>query len=152
MVASARNRSREYGIPCTITHNDFEIPEVCPIFGIQLEFGTTAVHDRSPSLDRIIPHLGYVPGNVAVISHRANQIKNSGTAEEHRKIADWIEQSQCPSISDQFVSLMKIAKPMQSERIAKIQFSDEHRAKLSLVASKRWKKKREMDALESLFA
>ena len=26
-----------------------------------------------------------------VISHRANSIKNNGTVEEHRKIADWME-------------------------------------------------------------
>ena len=34
------------------------------------------------SLDCIIPELGYVPGNVAVISRRANTIKNDATIEE----------------------------------------------------------------------
>jgi hypothetical protein len=47
--------------------------------------------DTSPSLDKINPELGYVPGNVAIISYRANRIKNNGTAEEHRLIADWMD-------------------------------------------------------------
>jgi hypothetical protein len=42
-------------------------------------------------LDRIIPEEGYVAGNVNVVSYRANRIKNDGTAEEHLKIADWMD-------------------------------------------------------------
>lgn len=33
---------------------------------------------------------GYVPGNVEVISFRANRIKNNGTADEHERIAQWM--------------------------------------------------------------
>ena len=36
----------------------------------------------SPSLDRINPNLGYIKGNVWVISYRANMIKNNATLEE----------------------------------------------------------------------
>lgn len=36
----------------------------------------------SPSLDRVIPELGYVPGNVIVISWRANNLKRDATIEE----------------------------------------------------------------------
>jgi hypothetical protein len=36
----------------------------------------------SPSLDRVIPELGYVQGNVIWVSHRANSIKQNATAEE----------------------------------------------------------------------
>jgi hypothetical protein len=36
----------------------------------------------SPSIDRIRPELGYVPGNVRVISMRANQIKSNASADE----------------------------------------------------------------------
>ena len=32
--------------------------------------------ERSPTLDRLIPELGYVPGNIAVISMKANRIKS----------------------------------------------------------------------------
>jgi hypothetical protein len=42
-------------------------------------------------LDRVIPELGYVPGNVAVISLRANTMKQDATAAELRVLADWID-------------------------------------------------------------
>jgi hypothetical protein len=38
--------------------------------------------DNSPSLDKIIPSLGYVRGNVQVISQRANSIKRDATLAE----------------------------------------------------------------------
>ena len=91
MVLCARTRAKKAGVPCAITHEDFEIPEFCPILGIRLEQGTRKAHDASPSLDRVIPERGYVSDNIAVISHRANMIKSSGSAEEHRKIADWMD-------------------------------------------------------------
>ena len=46
----------------------------------------------SPSLDRQIPKLGYVQGNVAVISHKANSLKNDCTDPSvFRRLADWME-------------------------------------------------------------
>jgi hypothetical protein len=48
------------------------------------------MEDNSPSLDRINPEKGYVRGNIAIISYRANRMKADGTADEHRLIAEWI--------------------------------------------------------------
>jgi hypothetical protein len=45
---------------------------------------------NTPTLDRILPELGYVKGNVAFLSYRANRIKDNGTMQEHYDIADWI--------------------------------------------------------------
>ena len=47
--------------------------------------------DDSPSIDRLIPELGYIKGNVNVISLRANIIKNNATKDELIKIANWME-------------------------------------------------------------
>lgn len=69
-----------------------EIPTHCPILGIELDWSEKTMHgryDSSPSLDKIIPERGYVEGNVAILSWRANRIKNDGTWEEHQKIADF---------------------------------------------------------------
>jgi hypothetical protein len=44
----------------------------------------------SPSLDRIKPELGYVPGNIQVISARANVMKNDATPEELLAFANWV--------------------------------------------------------------
>ena len=46
---------------------------------------------NSPSLDRIIPDLGYVEGNVAFISGAANTLKLNRTPIILRKIADFVE-------------------------------------------------------------
>jgi hypothetical protein len=94
--AGAKNRAKKRNIEFNLQLDDIIIPEYCPILGIKIEMqfdsGQRAA-DNSPSLDRIDSTMGYVQGNVAVISYRANVIKNSGTAEEHRKIADWIEEN-----------------------------------------------------------
>jgi hypothetical protein len=100
LLSKARQRAKQKGLPCTITVSDIHIPETCPVLGIKLQrsfggnrYGPKAT-DASPSLDRIKPSLGYIPGNVAVISFRANMVKSFGTAEEHRKIAAWLQSLQ----------------------------------------------------------
>ena len=91
MLNSAQKRAENAGVPFTITENDIRIPIYCPILGVKLRAHKgKGAKDDSASLDRIIPELGYVPGNIAVMSHRANRIKSDGTADEHQKIADWI--------------------------------------------------------------
>ena len=65
--------------------------EICPILGIQLDYFAHYAQENSPSFDQIDAGLGYVKGNVHIISWRANRIKNNGTAEEHRKIADYLD-------------------------------------------------------------
>jgi hypothetical protein len=91
LVREARNRAARKGIPFDLTPDDVEVPEFCPILGIKLTRGSGHMHAASPTLDRVDPTLGYVRGNVAVISHRANTIKNSGSAQEHERIAAWMQ-------------------------------------------------------------
>jgi hypothetical protein len=93
LLYEARKRAKKFGLPITIADTDIVIPEFCPILGIKLVRGSADDNrDACPSLDRVNPELGYVPGNIAVISYRANRIKNNGTSEEHRRIADWMDQ------------------------------------------------------------
>jgi hypothetical protein len=65
--------------------------DTCPILGIPLDysFGKGVRTENSPSIDQIIPGAGYIPGNVIVISWRANRIKNDGSPEEHLKIYEF---------------------------------------------------------------
>ena len=90
MVQCAKIRADKAGVPFSITDEDFEIPEFCPILGIRLEGGTKKYHETSPSLDRVIPELGYVPGNIAVMSFRANRIKGDASVEELQTVIDWM--------------------------------------------------------------
>lgn len=76
------------GLPFSITLDDILIPEFCPVLGIRLEVGGG---DAAPSLDRIIPELGYCPGNVVCISSKANRMKSNGTADEISRLAAWLQ-------------------------------------------------------------
>lgn len=95
--SSARIRAKNKGVPFDITLEYLRsiTPDTCPVFNVVFEWGASGLgfgkfKPNSPQLDRIIPELGYVFGNVAFISHRANRIKDNGTMEEHYAIADWI--------------------------------------------------------------
>lgn len=92
---NAKARAKAAGLPFSITAEDVVPPSHCPILGIPLVSGRSrrGVSDASPTVDRLIPSLGYVKGNVIVISGRANRIKNNSTPEELRKIADFVERA-----------------------------------------------------------
>lgn len=100
MLSAARARAKKVGVPYSLTRENITIPEYCPILGIKLERGPVQERHNSPSLDRIYPELGYIPGNVSVISYRANCIKNNGSADEHRRIADWMDAQKVNLVSE----------------------------------------------------
>jgi hypothetical protein len=82
LLYGAKNRSLRFNLPFNLELSDINIPETCPLLEIQLCRGKGSVQAASPSLDRIIPDKGYVKGNVWVISHRANMLKNASSLEE----------------------------------------------------------------------
>ena len=92
MIGKFRCSSRRKGIPFDLNAEDilavFPANEICPALGVPFEYGS---HLKAPSLDRVVPSLGYVKGNVAVISCRANTIKQDATAAEIRAVADWLD-------------------------------------------------------------
>lgn len=91
LVSAARKRAIHRGTEFSITENDINIPTHCPVFGTPLKTSLVGKRDwNSPSIDRIDNSKGYIPGNVAVISYRANTIKSIGTADEHEAIAKWM--------------------------------------------------------------
>lgn len=91
MIRSARSRAKKQWWEFSITEDDFEIPDYCPILGLKLEHGTgRGPTDTSPTLDRIDNSKGYVPGNVQVISCRANRLKWDASPEELVQLAQWI--------------------------------------------------------------
>lgn len=89
MLNGARERAKRGGYPCTITIDDFDIPEFCPLLNIKLVRNRGgSVRPNSPSLDKIKPELGYVPGNVWVISHRANNVKSDASLLELQMLVE----------------------------------------------------------------
>lgn len=91
MIGAAKQRAKRAGVPFSLTEADIIIPRFCPVFGVKLEqaLGSKGPGPNSPSLDRRVPEDGYVPGNVVVISNRANRAKSDLTLEELVALADF---------------------------------------------------------------
>ena len=82
LLTRAKQRARKAGIPFSIGLEHIQVPELCPYFGTPLKRGEGSIQPMSPTLDKIVPELGYVPGNVRVISNLANKMKNNATEAE----------------------------------------------------------------------
>lgn len=91
MLHRAKARARDLGVPFDLTPADISIPETCPVLGIVLcRSEGDGFKAASPSLDRIVPELGYVRGNIVVISNRANLLKRDATRAEIEALAAWM--------------------------------------------------------------
>ena len=86
LLSAAKGRAKKNNIEFSITAEDFDLPDICPVLGVPMIKRTRT----APSLDRIDPSKGYVPGNVQVISHKANLMKNDATKDELERFAKWI--------------------------------------------------------------
>jgi hypothetical protein len=87
MYHNAYRRAKELQIPFDIMYKDIHIPDCCPVLGFKL---TSDNRETNPSLDRIVPKLGYVVGNVQVISMRANRLKSDASIEELQKLISYM--------------------------------------------------------------
>lgn len=94
LFQTAKGRAKKYGLEFTISVEDIVIPEKCPVLGIPLfirqGFKGGGKNPNNPSLDRINSDLGYIKGNVQVISWRANDLKKDGTYEEFKKLTEFL--------------------------------------------------------------
>jgi hypothetical protein len=91
--AKYRMKKRNVGPSFTVDFKDIEWKTHCPILGMELNYDNHGTRENSPSFDRLDNNKGYVPGNVIIVSWRANRIKNDGTAEEHRLISNFMLQN-----------------------------------------------------------
>ena len=81
MLRIVKQSARIKGLAFNLTKEDIVIPDMCPVLGIPLfKDGTKGAN--TPSVDRIKPELGYVKGNILVVSLLANRIKTNATAEQ----------------------------------------------------------------------
>lgn len=94
-LSSIRERARAKNVPFNLTVDHLKSLMVthCPVLGIKLDRRSSRRDNApgAPTVDRIVPELGYVEGNVIIISKRANQIKSDATPDEIRKVADFFE-------------------------------------------------------------
>lgn len=94
LLISAKRRAKVKGLKFNITREDLEIPKICPILKIPIYISNKKHCDNSPSIDRIDSYDGYIKGNVQIISHRANMLKNNGNIEEFKNIVEFLENLQ----------------------------------------------------------
>jgi hypothetical protein len=83
-LSHVRTRARKKNIPFNLT-SAYVVsiaPTHCPVLGIPLQRSKTTGAPNSPSIDRIDPALGYVIGNIIIVSKLANQIKSNATPEQ----------------------------------------------------------------------
>lgn len=87
----AKHNARTRGIEFTIQPEDLIPVSHCPILGEKLDYRGLGVIEvrHKPSIDRIDNSKGYVPGNVQIISLRANTLKRDSTLAELVKLGKW---------------------------------------------------------------
>lgn len=94
-LINIRSKSKKLKIPFNLTL-EYLIsiaPNTCPVLGIELAWSERTMGKSkasSPSLDKIIPSLGYVVGNVQWLSKKANGMKQDASFQELEKFAKWV--------------------------------------------------------------
>lgn len=79
VLTTVKRRAFKAGVVFSVNAADFSIPEKCPILGVVLVYGSTLNAQESASIDRIKPWLGYITGNVRIVSRLANRLKGDCT-------------------------------------------------------------------------
>ncbi len=78
-VKKIRIRAKKKNFPFNLEPSDLlPLPKFCPMFGILLDYSGGPDKRSRASVDRIKPELGYVKGNVRIISTSANYAKLDG--------------------------------------------------------------------------
>lgn len=85
-----KQRAAEKGIPFDLDVTDIALPDKCPVLGRPFIYGD---HNWTYSIDRKNPLKGYMKGNIAVISNRANMMKSTATTEEVGLLFEWMKEN-----------------------------------------------------------
>lgn len=94
-TGAAKMRAALKGLDFALTSDYIELitPDNCPVFNEPFLFvGNKVMKPFSASLDRLDSTKGYIPGNVVVISMKANSIKNAYGSKELMAVATWLKQ------------------------------------------------------------
>ena len=96
MKHSAKYESKKRNIIFNISSKDIEElwPEdnKCPALGVNFTMqGKNGGSNYSPSLDRIVPELGYIKGNLQIVSFLANRIMSSATPDQVIQVGNYFK-------------------------------------------------------------
>jgi len=91
ILRNAKYRAKGLGLEFNLELSDIVIPDRCPALRIKIEGAAKGQpKDASPSLDRIDNSKGYIKGNVAVISYKANRLKGDATISELESVLEYM--------------------------------------------------------------
>lgn len=91
IIGNIKGSCERKGIPFELTVDNVVWNTVCPVFGCELDYFTRGKPGpNAASIDKIVPSLGYIPSNVVVISHRANQIKTNASIHELEQVLNYL--------------------------------------------------------------
>lgn len=88
-ISHIKANAPKRGLDVTITEEDLVWVECCPILGITLDRCAPTNSPNCASVDRLNNSLGYIKGNVWIISRKANTMKNSASREELKAFGRW---------------------------------------------------------------
>ena len=95
MLSNSKIRAKAKKLPHNITSDDIrEVwpkDNICPVLKKPFEMGFKSGKTKSmaPSLDKIIPSIGYTKGNIVVISDIVNRLKSDASLEDLKKIINF---------------------------------------------------------------
>ena len=92
LLQNARARAKKHKVPFNLVAEDIRIPPLCPVLGIAMPLGNRRNHVFAPTVDRLVPELGYVRGNIRIISHRANMLKSNAGLEELEAVVGYLRE------------------------------------------------------------
>lgn len=120
---NAKGRAKREGKLWELDFDTFDFPEFCPYLGIPLDYsqGKEQIQPNSPSFDRKDSKLSYVVGNVEIISHKANSMKNNASPEEQVKMAEAVllkYKGYRPNYEHSYEGLIQKAKELYQHMIS----------------------------------
>lgn len=91
LCKNAEKRAKKLNIKFCIEKSDIFIKD-CQCCGIEIKPNINGNHfnETSPTIDRIIPELGYSKDNIKVVCFKCNMIKGNGSIEDHKRIINYI--------------------------------------------------------------
>jgi hypothetical protein len=90
----ARARAKFLKVPFDLTPAYLESiwTGQCPVLKCTIHWSTDRKNEYAAELDRHVPSLGYVKGNVTFLARKANRLKNNSSVEELTSLLEWMKQ------------------------------------------------------------
>lgn len=88
LLQSTKVTASTQNLPHGIEKSDILLPTHCPYLEIEIDYEAPGKSWNAPSVDKIVPSLGYVPGNIQVVSCMANRMKSNASISQLMTFAE----------------------------------------------------------------